>query len=248
MSVDAERWSENKVFNMLSKVFPDGAFALLAQVRNGTGYTRGTTRTADAIAVSCWPSRGLHLSGIEIKVSLSDWRHELANAAKANDIAQYCRYWYVAAPKGVVPIGEVPEKWGLIECDQKSIKIVKPAVALEEKPIDFPLLAAILRNVATSTVPKHQIDRIIADKVKERTEVIQNSCDREQARRKEMIEQFEAASGVKLSEWRASDIGQAVKDVLGGKYTNCEAMLKQIRITAKRILEVASESEVSNVN
>jgi hypothetical protein len=38
---------------------------LIPQVRNGTGFT--STRTADAIAMVVWPSRGFALTGIEIK-------------------------------------------------------------------------------------------------------------------------------------------------------------------------------------
>lgn len=76
-------WTERLVFERLAKVFPPPAFVLLPQVRNGTGFSRRRTRTADAIAASVWPSRGLYLVGVEIKVCVHDWRRELADAAKS---------------------------------------------------------------------------------------------------------------------------------------------------------------------
>ena len=84
-----ERWTEGRVFGLLKGPFPDGAFLRLPQVRNGTGFQR-STRTADALIVSCWPSRGLWFAGVEIKVSLSDWKRELCKPEKSASIQKWC--------------------------------------------------------------------------------------------------------------------------------------------------------------
>ena len=46
----------------LAKKYSSPGFAFLSQVRNQTGYsnTRDPIRTADAIALGLWKSRGFH--------------------------------------------------------------------------------------------------------------------------------------------------------------------------------------------
>jgi len=65
------------------------AWAFLEKVRNGTGYQRDA-RTADAIAMSVWPSRGLTLHGFEVKVVRGDWLRELRDPEKADEFFKYC--------------------------------------------------------------------------------------------------------------------------------------------------------------
>jgi hypothetical protein len=57
----------NDIFASLKAVFPHPAHTLLSNVRNGTGFSR-SPRTADAIVVSTFPSRGLWLAGVETKL------------------------------------------------------------------------------------------------------------------------------------------------------------------------------------
>jgi hypothetical protein len=106
---------------------PKEAWAVLPQVRNGTGFARNP-RTADVLAMSLWPSRGIFLHGFEIKVSKNDWKTELLNPAKAEAIAQYCGYWWIAAPADVVNVFELPVNWGLMAATDKTLKIVKQAI------------------------------------------------------------------------------------------------------------------------
>ena len=55
--------SEAAVIAALRARHPSEAWAFLSHVRNGTGYARRTARTADALAFSLWPSRGLGSTG-----------------------------------------------------------------------------------------------------------------------------------------------------------------------------------------
>lgn len=235
----SERWTEAKVFACLHKVFPNGAYVLLPQVRNGIGHYCKQTRTADAIAVSCWPSRGLYLAGVEIKVSLSDWRSELANAEKAEDMAQYCKLWYIAAPKGVIPAGELPDDWGLIECEERQSKIVKAAKATEFQPIDFPLMAAILRVVSQVTTPTDNVRDKITEGIEAARRVDAQAHKREIEELETLVGRFEEASGVDLrgAKWRAGRIGEAVKQAMKSSKINVDYQLRSIAQTANRILE-----------
>lgn len=71
-------------------------YALMFEVRSGTGHS-SQVRYADAMALGLWPSRGLELTGFEIKVSRSDWLRELKEPQKADRIGRFCDRWYVVA-------------------------------------------------------------------------------------------------------------------------------------------------------
>ena len=102
--------TEPEAIAWLRTKFSDQGYAIFPQVPDGTGARK--RRTADAIMMSLWPSRGLHLFGIEYKSSLADWRRELKNPDKAESISRYCDYWYILAPAGIIDVAEVPPAWG----------------------------------------------------------------------------------------------------------------------------------------
>jgi len=84
-------------------------------VRSDAGFD--ATRTADAIAMDLWPSKGLELHGFEVKISRADWLRELAKPDKSVPVGRYCdRWWLVVPDRAIVRPGELPADWGLIEC------------------------------------------------------------------------------------------------------------------------------------
>ena len=134
--------------------FPSPAHVVLEEVRSQTGYAaRGQReRYADALVCSCWPSRGLWLAGVEIKVSRSDWQRELAAPNKSAAIQRWCEYWWIAAPAGIVLEGELPVTWGLLEYDAASRRKDKfvvrvKAPALTPEPMSIAFIASVLRSV-----------------------------------------------------------------------------------------------------
>lgn len=128
--------------------FRTPAHSWLYEVRNGTGYEK-SQRYADALVVSVWPSRGIWIAGIEVKVSRSDWRKELDDPSKADAIQKYCDYWWIAAAEDVVKPTEVPERWGFIEVNAKGkASTVREAPKLTPEPLDKLFIASILRNQA----------------------------------------------------------------------------------------------------
>lgn len=134
------------------QVLRDGPFrvpahAWLYEVRNQTGYNR-QERYADALVVSLWPSRGIWIGGIEVKVSRSDWRKELDDPTKSSEIQRFCDRWWVAAPAGVVEEAEVPENWGYFLIDGKKAKEIKKAPELTPEPLTKGFVASVLRNEA----------------------------------------------------------------------------------------------------
>jgi hypothetical protein len=77
----SDKVKSQDVIAALRKKYPAAAWAFLEQVANGTGYAK-KYRWADALAMGLWPSRGMELHGIEVKVSRSDWLRELENPAR----------------------------------------------------------------------------------------------------------------------------------------------------------------------
>lgn len=230
-------WSEVRVFRCLASVFAAPAWVLLPQVRNGTGYSR-RVRTADALAASVWPSRGLYFAGVEIKVSKSDWSRELANAEKSAEIQQYCLRWYIAAPQGVVPEAELPPTWGLIECKGDKAAIVKAAPDLQPVAPDIAFVCAVLRGVQDCTVPAEQVSDRIQEAVNAARSGWASDRNYQHEALKASVAAFEAASGVTIGvSWEAGNIGQAVKMVRECGASRVVDRLRDFRDAARKIAD-----------
>jgi hypothetical protein len=145
-----ESWGAGQVVSVLeNKHFTAPAHAILREVRNGTGYGR-QDRSADALVISLWPSRGIWFGGVEVKVARSDWQRELKDPEKSAEIQKWCDYWWVAAPEGVVLEGEVPETWGWIEVSKGKTTVRKSAPKLTAEALSTKFVAAILRRQCDS--------------------------------------------------------------------------------------------------
>ncbi len=218
---------------------------MLPQVRNCTGFS-GTVRTADALIISLWPSRGLELIGVEIKVARQDWLREKENPEKADEIGKYCDRWWIVTPPGIVHVDELPAAWGLMEWheDKKKWKTVKPAQSTTVKPVTKEFLAAILRRASETSVPHGAIDERIKQGIeKENMNLVrQLEGAREDARiLKQRILDFEKASGVKLgiNSWTYPEpeaMGVAVRQVMNGAHTRIAERLEQLKKTAENIV------------
>lgn len=117
--------------------------AVVFEVAQSTGHA--ARRHLDAVAMELWPSRGLALHGIEVKVSRADWRREKADPEKAEEIARFCDYFWIAAPEGLVPVAELPSAWGLLELKGEVISERRAARKTEAEELTRPFLAALLR-------------------------------------------------------------------------------------------------------
>lgn len=162
-------------------------YALMFEVASTTGAMRA--RRADAIAMNLWPSRGLLIEGIEIKVSRSDWRRELDNPAKAEEIAQYCDQWWIVAPKGIVQDHEVPALWGYkVVSEGGMIRTVKQAPKQDVEPLTRNFVAGMLRRA--SEADEAEINAMVERRVASAREDIQKQIDREVSRRSERYEKL----------------------------------------------------------
>jgi hypothetical protein len=247
---------EGDLLAVLSKRYPDPEWAFLVQVRNGTGYSR-TTRTADAIALNCYPSRGMELHGFEVKVTRSDWLRELAKPDKSESIQSYCDRWWIVVPEGIVKEGELPPTWGLLELpDGKTkLKLTVDAPKLEAKPLDRSFVASVLRSAARTEVSDPMLERARAEGYEQAKEAAERYGNRrletkkaELDRLQREVAEFERRSGVKIRGWHRKHIGDAVKVVVddldsGLLRKRLEQAIQEFRYTEQVISRALAELE-----
>lgn len=233
---DADWIDTPGVITLLRKRFDAPAFCFLEQVRNGTGWEKAP-RTADALAMGTWPSRGLHLHGFEVKVSRHDWLRELKNPAKAEAIVPYCDFWWVVAGfDGCVELAELPGTWGLLAYGGGKLRVVREAPKLDAIPLDRVTLAAILRNVQASHVARSEFDERLRGEVDVAVTNTRNERDWASKRLRESVEAFEAASGVKIADvWDADEIGEAVKLVRESGVLHARRSVERLRNLSRDI-------------
>lgn len=175
--------TEQDVFGWLAASYNAREWVILPQVRDATGYA-GAGRTADAIAMNCWPSRGLEIHGFEIKTYRADWLRELKNPQKAEAVFQFCDRWWAVVPDHedvqtragedrkipatpVVQARELPPTWGLIRVSEKLARqngriIEVEAPKLEPQTFSRPFLANVLR-AARGESPAGRIERALEE-------------------------------------------------------------------------------------
>jgi len=235
-----KKFTSSDIEDLLRNRFAPPAWAFLPQVRSATGF--GNSRTADAIAMSLWPSRGLGITGFEIKIYRSDWLAELKNPAKAEEIAAYCDFWYIAAPKGIIAEGELPENWGHLEPFGQTMRVKKEAKRMTSIEPDRLFLAAILRKAQECITPSSKLGKEYMrglkqgrgerDKANEYREECYNNLLKK-------VDIFEKASGVKIKDtWKnQKEIGEAVRIVLDGEDIRIKERLGQLLVKATDIKE-----------
>lgn len=234
---------------LLEKRFPAGQYALFAEVSDAAGFSR--SRSADGIAMSLWPSRGLGVEGIEIKSFRSDWLRELKMPEKAENIFKYCdRWWLLTTDDTIAKMEEIPATWGWMMVKGKRLLTMKEAPKLSPQPLTKDFIAAILKRASKGMIPAASIE----DKIKEATEIAKLEAERnipyqldntkkELAELQKRVTEFELASGVEITGWRQrpQKLGEAVKFIEAGGMPKLHSDLVRLRATTEFILKTISE-------
>ncbi len=176
----------------IRRAYPENEYALGWEVAAATGHN--ARRHLDCVCMSLWPSRGLTLHGLEIKVSRADWRRELKEPAKAEELARYLDLFSIVAPAGVVPVDELPPAWGLIELKGERLVTAKAAKPTEAEPVNRPFLAAMMR-AAARPLDQDSLASIIRKAKLEAQEKAQENLARQ-------VEAARNDVGHELREWR----------------------------------------------
>lgn len=138
-------------------------YAYAEHVKNAAGFD--APRCADFIAIDLWPGgHGCELHGHEVKVSRSDWLHELKQPDKAEAFKRYMdRWWLVVPDASIVKPGELPEGWGILslvrnkwpgrglpDLDGHKLRAKVQAPKLTPEPMPREMLATLMRSTARS--------------------------------------------------------------------------------------------------
>lgn len=243
-----EPWTEERLLSLLRAHHGDSRkWAFLTKVADGTGF--GVTGWCDALAMSLWPSKGLNLYGYEVKVSRSDWQREMQRPEKAETFASRCHYFFVAAPKGVVRLEELPALWGLIEPAGSGMRVRRAPTFRQPIELDYEFLAAILRY-AVQQSPHEEFLKEERKKAREegREAERQNqqwqkeTVERERDNLKKSIETFQAASGVDIDRYYGEQIGEAVRAVLDARIPSIRRHLENVADWAGKLADGARRS------
>ena len=124
-------------------------WAFFGQLRTatGNGVWMGDIRTMDGWALNCWPSNGFKSIAFEIKVSKSDFKHELDNPKKREPAMRLSNQFYFVAPRGLIAPMELPDDCGLMVVQEKKLKILLAAPIREREDLPMEFVASILRDV-----------------------------------------------------------------------------------------------------
>ena len=97
----------------------------------------GAGRRCDAVHVGFTSASGHIMRGHELKVSRSDWLHELNDITKSDTWASACHeWWLVVSDPAIVKDGELPPGWGLLapKARGRRMRIITEAA---RKPQEF---------------------------------------------------------------------------------------------------------------
>lgn len=237
------------IWPLLEKRFPSGQYALLQEVSDAAGF--GRSRSADGIAMSLWPSRGLGIEGIEIKSFRGDWLRELKAPEKAENIFKYCdRWWLVTTEESVAKLEEIPATWGWMTVKGKQMRTMKEAPQLKPAPIDRSFIAAMMKRATKGMIPVGSI----ADKIDEAKKIAKAEAERnrpwelqnareELKKLQDVVCAFEQASGLMITGWRPNPkkIGEAVKFIEGGGLPHLHDQLLRLKHSSDHICKAIAE-------
>jgi hypothetical protein len=233
---------KKSVYQILRARYPEEECVLIQEVSDATGSDR--SRSLDFMVVNLWASRGLHITGIELKSHRSDWLREIKNPKKQENHFQYCDYFYLLTEnETVAKLDEIPETWGWMNIKGGKIFVMKKAPKLEAKPIPRTFLCSMLRRAATKEGFVHRTS--IEDEIEKASERKKQNQDRSVTYQLEQykslqkyVEIFESASGIKLNSYfygYSKNLGEAVNFVMNNNLNGYSGILSGMKSSADRL-------------
>lgn len=199
----------------LSRRWPDTEYLSIAEAPQDA-MRQG--RKLDVLVLSLWASRGHQLDGIEIKVSLSDWKRERDDGAKADWWWAHVHRFWLAVPAALIEkvLPDLPPGWGLLGCTLDGLPFVhrKPETKM---PDSLPWTACIGLLRAAADAGKSALWRaeergrqrgIELGKAEAALGTPEGAAQREVERLRAKIAAFESASGLTLQDRWDGDLAQ----------------------------------------
>lgn len=233
----------------LAAKFCEPEYALLFEVGNGTGAYK--SNSADAVAMSLYPSRGLELTMFEIKCHRGDWLKELKRPSKAEAIAKFCDYVYiVVGDKDIVKLDEMPTNWGLLmPTANNGVRMLKKAVKLDPLPMNRAMLAGLMRRRGETDRAQvkaeiaAEVKKITAKRIEDAVNYAVSGIRQERDRLNGIVERFREETGMPLDSWRIHQLIDAVKFVQAHGVVELLETLEHIKRHADRVSKQIADAE-----
>jgi hypothetical protein len=150
--------------------WPSTEWALIEELRTGSGYRSGSENYIDAFVVNCFPSTGLKRIAYEVKISRSDFTRELRQPLKRKVALLYSNQFFFAAPFGIIKPEDLPPEAGLIEvrpnpCVENrerwpwDVKVAADAPWRDTPPPSWALFASVARRLAEAEYERGRANR-----------------------------------------------------------------------------------------
>lgn len=211
-----------EVIAALQHRWPDSEYL---SIREAPQDSMRQGRKLDLLVVSLWSSRGHELDGVEVKVSLADWRKELKEGAKADWWFQHVHRFWIAVPDEIADKvkPDLPPTWGLISvraagAGSPATSVIKvKAPKHEARPFTWNTTIGLLRAGADAgpralAFARQQGEKLGREQAK--AEFVRGTADGQATRQLEAlraaVREFEEASGIQLTSWANARGGRAV--------------------------------------
>lgn len=256
-AIEADARTSGEIRAVLRKRWPDTEYVVMDEVPAGDPAQMG--RKVDMVAISAWRSRGFAVDAVEIKVSVSDRRRELQDAAKADWWWRHAdRFWVAVPSKMATKIAdEVPETWGLLACTATTSRVVRQAQRHERAEMSWTAVVALLRcarGASTNALSYARSAGYDEGREAAKRELARQSGDAYLRKRLEhltkAIDAFNEASGARLDEYSAADLGaklglvQSVRANPKWVRDGLERNARQLERAAKDVRELAKLAEL----
>lgn len=208
------------IHEAIAAKFSHPHYITMFEVRDSTGFD--SRRSADALSIGMYSSRGREITGFEIKFSRSDWLRELKMPEKAEEIGKFCDWFYlVTNDDSIAKLEEIPTPWGWMVLRGSRLKVIKKPEKIKPLPLDRPMLCSLLYSARGQCIA--EIEKRISSRVDERVQTEARSLtyqakegDRKYQELLKSVREFEDASGLSIhSPWvDKKKIGDAVRRVM----------------------------------
>ncbi len=238
---------------LFNKYTEKGEYTLLFDVPNVVGVNQA--RRCDAVAIGMWQSTGRLIHGFEVKISRSDWLRELRDVSKADPFIEQCdRWWLVTGHQGVVKPDEIPESWGWMNATKTGLRIQRPAKPLPQDAVSmrrlwaFALIRAATGLGGNGTAFEAAVNKRYAELQRQADERLQAQIARinpafEQLQKK--VASFEAASGMKLDDWRLGNVGKLARRLHEISEDNYRGFTKMLQGQVKAMRSLCADTEAA---
>lgn len=197
-------------------------YVTMFEVRDSTGFD--SSRSADALSIGMYRSRGRELTGFEIKTARSDWLRELKQPEKAEEIGKFCEWFYlVTSDDTVARIDELPTPWGWMVLKGEKLKVLKKPQQMKPVPLDRHMLCSLLYSLHGKCFAdiEKQIEQQVEERTRQRHSAMAFRAEEGERKFRDLeskVRKFEDASGVNISSaWvDLPKVGDAVRRIVKG--------------------------------